>query len=265
MLSWRAAPSATSSPLKMNNHNLQDCLSGGRSRAGRRTGRRRAAMCGNQPVSQIILRLSERLESFDVLARDRVDRDGTRRGAQLRNRRWRKAFGFPHSTPKSRRRPQRRLESFEFSLESASSTCRGGRRPDAYAIDATTRSTPSPMRKETTSRSPRRPGRTCSSRGRRSGPLAAATNATSAENATAVIEESGLGAKVKKLMPFGGAPKSNRDDALNALADATKEQQVAELDYLGVVASHLPDDVARRRLGQLASEGKRRHARRKLE
>ena len=44
--------------------------------------------------------------------------------------------------------------------------------------------------------------------------LAAATNATSAENATAVIEESGLGAKVKKLMPFGGSPKSNRDDAL---------------------------------------------------
>ena len=86
--------------------------------------------------------------------------------------------------------------------------------------------------------------------------LAAATNATSAENATAVIEESGLGAKVKKLMPFGGSPKSNRDDALNALAEATKEQQVAELDYLGVVASHLPDDVARRRLGQLASEGR---------
>ena len=43
---------------------------------------------------------------------------------------------------------------------------------------------------------------------------------------------------------------------MNALADATKEQQVAELDYLGVVASHLPDDVARRRLGQLASEGR---------
>ena len=86
--------------------------------------------------------------------------------------------------------------------------------------------------------------------------LAAATNATSAENATAVIEESGLGAKVKKLVPFAGGPKSNRDDALNALADATKEQQVAELDYLGVVASHLPDDVARRRLGQLASEGR---------
>merc|ERR1711939_1000323 len=36
----------------------------------------------------------------------------------------------------------------------------------------------------------------------------------------------------------------------------TEEQQVAELDYLGVVASHLPDDVARRRLGQLASEGR---------
>ena len=28
------------------------------------------------------------------------------------------------------------------------------------------------------------------------------------------------------------------------------------MDYLGVVASHLPDDVARRRLGQLASEGR---------
>jgi serine protease SohB len=131
-------------------------------------------------------------------------------------------------------------------------------RPDAYAIDVTPRAALDAvadaerdyLKKSTEARKNVLVAR-ATLRG-----LAAATNATSAENATAVIEESGLGAKVKKLMPFGGSPKSNRDDALNALADATKEQQVAELDYLGVVASHLPDDVARRRLGQLASEGR---------
>ena len=132
------------------------------------------------------------------------------------------------------------------------------RRPDAYAIDAAPRAALDAvadaerdyLKKSTEARKNVLVAR-ATLRG-----LAAATNATSAENATAVIEESGLGAKVKKLVPFAGGPKSNRDDALNALADATKEQQVAELDYLGVVASHLPDDVARRRLGQLAAEGR---------
>ena len=191
--------------------------------------------------------------------------------------------GLPFGRKKPRRAPNRpkapqylkverlneRLESFEFSLESASAGRYAARRQrrnrrlgKAFgdelglaglsddALDAVAEAERNYLKKSTEARTKVLVAR-ATLRG-----LAAATNATSAENATAVIEESGLGAKVKKLVPFAGGPKSNRDDALNALADATKEQQVAELDYLGVVASHLPDDVARRRLGQLASEGR---------
>ena len=73
------------------------------------------------------------------------------------------------------------------------------------------------------------------SRWRRSGPRGGDERDVGRER-EAVIEESGLGAKVKKLMPFGGSG-SNRDDALNVLAEATKETSEGRL---GAVASHLP-------------------------
>lgn len=192
--------------------------------------------------------------------------------------------GLPFGPQKPRRAPNRpkapqylkverlneRLESFEFSLEAASLgryAARKARRTrrlgKAFAdelglagLSDDTLQTVATAERDYIQKSTDARKNVLLARAQLRG-LAAATNATSAENATAALPgDSGIVSKVKKLMPFSKEPKSNREDALNNLADATKESQEAELDYIGIVASHLPDDIARRRLGQLASEGR---------
>ena len=216
-------------------------------------GRKKPRRAPNRPKAPQYLkveRLNERLESFEFSLESASSGRYAARKAR-RNRRLGKAFGDELGLAGLSDDGPRPVF---FCLQRVAATAS---RRVRHRRDAPRRpSTPSPMRKETTSRKVLKLGRTCSSRGRRSGASRRRRTRPRPRTRQQSSKKAAWGPRSRSSCPSAARPKSNRDDALNALAEATKEQQVAELDYLGVVASHLPDDVARRRLGQLASEGR---------